>query len=195
MKTELLATTPQTLPITVDQYQLLVEHGKFADRRGQVELIYGEIVEMNPQGPQHADPIDELENWSHRQASDHFRIRVEKPVEMQRQNSSPEPEIAWVRNRRYADQHPLPEDVHLLIEVSVNSSAFDRGQKQRLYAEAGTAEYWIVDVAARTIEVMTQPDGLVYKHITRHGVEACISPQCLPAAVLPVAQLFSKSVS
>jgi len=63
---------PETLPITVAQYRLLVEQGEFEHRsidgqRGQIELINGRIVRMLPQGPIHCDPIDELELWSQQQ--------------------------------------------------------------------------------------------------------------------------------
>ncbi len=194
MTTELSSTMPQTILITVDQFRLLVDHNTFADRQGQVELIYGKIVEMNPQGPRHADPVDELETWSHQQAADHFRIRTEKPIEIEGLNSSPEPDIVWVTKRRYADRHPVPGDIHLLIEVSGSSKEFDRGEKRQLYAEAGIPEYWIVDIAARTIEVMTRPGGSVYTQSELHSSDASISPACLPSATLPIGQLFSDSV-
>jgi len=183
-------TTPQTVPITVKQYRLLVEHDTFADRRGQVELIFGKIVETHQQGPQDADPIDELGQWSH-QAVNNFRIRIEKPIEIPDLNSSPEPDVVWATKRRYSDRHPLPEEIHLLIEVSGTSKQFDRGEKRRLYAEAGISEYWIVDIASRRAEVLTQPDGTEFKQAKTHGVDDSIAPTCLPSAVLPVARLFS----
>ena len=194
MTTDVTNPMPRTLPITVDQYRMLVEQGEFADHFGQVELIYGKIIEMNPQGPRHADPIDELEEWSHLQADDCFRIRIEKPIEIPGLHSSPEPDVAWVTRRRYADQHPGPGDIHLLIEVSGSSKQFDRGEKRQLYAEAGISEYWIVDISLQTIEVMTQPAGKEYQQSTIHGLNETVSPQCLPSAVLQVSQLFSDSV-
>ena len=69
MTADLTHEMPRTLPITVEQYRMLVEHGEFTERRGQVELIYGKIVEMNPQGPQCADPIDELGHWARQSTS------------------------------------------------------------------------------------------------------------------------------
>ena len=194
MTADLIHEMPRTLPITVEQYRMLVEHGEFTERRGQVELIYGKIVEMNPQGPQHADPIDELGHWSFQTAGDHFRIRIEKPIEIPTLFSTPEPDIAWVRRRRYADRHPGPSDIHLLIEVSGSSKRFDRGEKRRLYAEAGIPEYWIVDIALRTVETMTRPAGVDYQQTTVHGLTDTVSPQCLPSASLRVADLFSDSV-
>lgn len=67
--------------------------------------------------------------------------------------------MAWATRRRYHQQHPGPEDTHLLIEVSQTSSHFDRTEKLRLYAEAKIAEYWQVDVPNRIVTVHCQPHG------------------------------------
>jgi Uma2 family endonuclease len=194
MAIDVANSLPKTLPITVEQYRLLVDHGEFQDRPGQVELIYGRILEMNPQGPQHADPIEELEAWSHREAGSLFRIRVEKPIEIAGLNSSPEPDIAWVKLQRYAQRHPRPSDVSLLMEVSVSSQSFDRGEKCRLYAEAEIMECWIIDVETQTIEVMTQPSEAAYQNTKVYGRGETVAPICLPTARLEVARLFSGSV-
>lgn len=188
-----MTTELQTLPITLDQYRLLVEHDTFVDHRGQVELIYGRIVKMNPQGPMHSDPIDEIQDWSHEVAASQFRIRTEKSIEIPNLNSSPEPDIAWVTRRRYGDRHPLPGDIHLLVEVSYSSQTFDRGEKQRLYAEAGIAEYWIVDVPARQVVVMRSPVGTDYGQVTTHDADETIAPECLSTAKLAISRLFAVS--
>ena len=131
MATELEHLPPQTLPISVSQYRMLVDHGCFDRRSGQIELIRGKIIHMNPQGPVHSDPIDELQQWSYEVAADQFRIRIEKPIEFVTLSSSPEPDVAWFTRGRYAAQHPTAEQVHLLIEVSSSSKSFDLGEKMR----------------------------------------------------------------
>ena len=47
----------------------------------------------------------------------------------------------------------------LLVEVAETSLAYDRSTKLRLYAEAGIAEYWIVDCTAESVEVHRTPDA------------------------------------
>ncbi len=190
---------PETLPLTVVQYRLLVEQGEFDHRhtdgqRGQIELINGRIVRMLPQGPIHCDPIDELNFWSHQVADDHFRVRIEKPIEIIELDSVPEPDIAWVTNRRYADRHPTPADIRLLIEVSNSSASFDRGEKLRLYAKAAIVEYWIVNVVTQTVEVFLQPSPTGFSQSRMHSIEETIAPQCLPSAALKISRLFSKVV-
>ena len=86
---ESTAAGPVTLPITVEQYEALVARGDFERISGQVELIFGRIVRTNPQGPQHADPIDWLTEWSIEQAERQFTIRVEKPIIIPDHHSRP----------------------------------------------------------------------------------------------------------
>lgn len=181
---------PTTIPLTVKQYESLVERGDFDGFTGQIELIRGRIVHMNPQGPQHSDPIDFLSEWSFEHTKRQFTIRIEKPLLIPNANSCPEPDIAWVTRRRYADRHPLPEEVQLLIEVSYSSIDFDRTEKLSLYAEAGIQEYWQVDVPNRSVIVHREPSENKYRSISVFSRGTQISPICLSDAALEVNSLF-----
>ena len=181
---------PTTIPLTVKQYETIVERGDFNAFTGQIELIRGRIVHMNPQGPQHSDPIDFLNEWSVFESKRRFTIRVEKPIVIPKANSCPEPDIAWVTRRRYPDRHPLPADVQLLIEVSYSSLDFDRTEKLSLYAEAGIQEYWQVDVTSRSVIVNREPIEKSFRSVAVFGCGTKISPICLPDAALEVNSLF-----
>lgn len=181
---------PVTLPISIQQYADLVDHGHFEGHSGQIELINGRIIRMNPQGPEHADPIDILSEWCIEQAKRQFRIRVEKPIVLPSSNSVPEPDIAWVRRRSYARQHPGPEDILLLIEASVTSARFDASEKCEVYARDGVPEYWQINVPRREIRVYRDPRAGAYRTLSTHTADESISPLCLPSAVLPIAMLF-----
>jgi Uma2 family endonuclease len=68
----------------------------------------------------------------------------------------------------------------LVIEVASPSTAtFDRRKKYTAYESAGVPEYWIVDDAAQTIEVLTLENG-VY---TTLGI--FIGKATLPSKVVP----------
>ena len=181
---------PTTIPLTVKQYESLVERGDFDAFTGQIELIRGRMVHMNPQGPQHSDPIDFLTEWSIEQTHRQFTIRIEKPLLIPNANSCPEPDIAWVTRRRYADRHPLPEVVQLLIEVSYSSIDFDRTEKLSLYAEAGIQEYWQVDVPSRSVIDYREPAEASYRSVSTFASGARVSPICLSDAALEVNSLF-----
>lgn len=181
---------PATLPVTIAQYADLVERGHFEGQAGQIELINGRIVQMNPQGPQHASPLDILNEWSTEQSQRRFWIRIEKPIVLPSSISTPEPDIAWVKRQSYAQRHPGPEDIFLLIEASVSSIAFDAGEKRDIYARAGVPEYWQINVPKREIRVCRDPDAGSFRTITTHSASETISPRCLPEAMLPIGTLF-----
>lgn len=183
-------TLPVTLPVSVEQYAELVERGYFDGHVGDIELINGRIVQMNPQGPQHADPIDRLGEWSTEQSQRKLRIRIEKPVVLPNSSSTPEPDIAWVKRQSYAQRHPGPEDILLLIEASVSSIGFDTGEKCEVYARAGVPEYWQINVPQREIRVYRDPNAGSFRSVSTHTAVESISPLCLPAAVLSISSLF-----
>ncbi len=181
---------PTTLPLTTEQYEKLVELGAFEGMTGQIELINGRIVRMNPQGPEHSDPIDFLTEWCVLNASGRFTIRVEKPIRIPDCNSCPEPDLAWVTRRRYVDHHPNPEDIHLIVEVSFSSSLFDSTEKQRLYASSRVIEYWQVDVPSRRVTVYRDPKDGVYTSVASFDESKTLSPQCSLESVLHIKDLF-----
>ena len=72
----------------------------------------------------------------------------------------PEPDIAWVVEGDYSQQHPGPDEVILLIEVAESSVAIDLGDKAEMYAAAGIREYWVVDLPHQSLVVHREPaDG------------------------------------
>jgi Uma2 family endonuclease len=86
-----------------------------------------------------------------------WHVRVQHPVTTA--DSEPEPELAAIRGSRrdYRDRQPGPKDAALVIEVAHTSLRQDRGTKKRIYARAGIAVYWIVNLKTRQIEVYTDP--------------------------------------
>src|SRR5207237_9911465 len=69
--------------------------------------------------------------------------------------TEPQPDLSILKPRAdfYADRHPRPPDVLLVVEVAETSGDYDRGTKLALYAGARIPEVWIVDVPGRAIEV------------------------------------------
>jgi Uma2 family endonuclease len=78
--------------------------------------------------------------------------------------SEPEPDISIVRGTTdlYADRHPGPGDVGLVIEVADSSLTRDRGIKKRIYARAGVPVYWLIDLNSRTLEIYSDPNDEDY---------------------------------
>jgi Uma2 family endonuclease len=73
-------------------------------------------------------------------------------------DSEPEPDIAIVQGplTRYVEHHPFPAEIALVVEVAETSLLRDR-RKARMYARAGIAQYWIVNLRDGVVEVCSQP--------------------------------------
>ena len=90
----------------------------------------------------------------------------------------------------YSEADAEPRDVLLVIEVAETSLRRDREIKLPLYADAGIAECWIVDLSSREIEVFREPAGSRYAAARRHGVGAVVSPLAFPDVVVDVGAIF-----
>src|SRR5262249_30190275 len=86
-------------------------------------------------------------------------LRVQSAITLK--ESEPEPDFAVVRGDEsaYLARHPGPADIGLVIEVSDSTLDGDRADKGRIYARAGIASYWIVNLIDRQVEVYTAPSG------------------------------------
>lgn len=184
---------PPRLKLTLAEYDEMVESGAFAwmrDRR--IELIRGEIRETAPPSPSHCVVVANLNAWSHGGVPrDDVIIRVRNPVGIPELDSSPEPDIVWVRRRDYFKRHPRNSDVLLLIEVADTTYAYDTGEKLALYAECGIKDYWVVNIRQYQIEVFRKPRRGVYTEQTTIDYESAVSPLAFPKAELAVERAFA----
>jgi Uma2 family endonuclease len=146
------------LPLSVLQYHEMTRTG-ILESGAPFELLEGWLAKKMTKDPPHTlshgctfDALSALVGLG-------WHVRKEDPVTTD--DSEPEPDVSIVRGRRrdYADRHPGPADVALLIEVADASLARDRGWKKRLYAAARIPVYWIVNLVDRQVEVCTEPSG------------------------------------
>ncbi len=72
-------------------------------------------------------------------------------------DSEPEPDLAVLRGspRDWLADHP--STAALVVEIAETSLRFDRVVKGRVYAAAGIADYWIVNLRDRVVEVYREP--------------------------------------
>lgn len=171
---------------TVADYHRMAESGILAANE-RVELIEGEILEMNPIGSPHAACVDRLTRLLGRAAGDRAIVRVQNPVQLG-ELSEPQPDLALLKPRAdfYGDAHPGPADILLLIEVADSTLEFDRNRKLPLYAQAGIPEAWIVDLASRAIAVYRNPSPRGYREEVRMGPGASLPVPGLPGETLDV---------
>ncbi len=176
---------------TVDEYCLMLEAG-ILHEDDRVELLEGEIVEMAPVGSRHAGTVKRFVSLLYRRiAAEQATISVQDPIRLS-ETSEPQPDIALLRPRDdfYAASHPTSEDIFLIIEVADTSAEADRELKLPLYAQAGIAEVWIVDLNSDTVGVYQAPASGRYVERRSIARGESVSPGAFPAVLLTVDEIL-----
>ena len=179
------------LKLTAEEYDSMIAKGAFNGLKRSIELIRGELREMNPAGPVHEDYVDYLNRWSTNSTeTSECVVRVQSSIDLG--DSRPEPDIAWLSPGRYSARRPQPADVLLIIEVADSSLAADLDEKATLYAQFNIAEYWVVDATGRRVYVHRNSDKDRYRDIAEFTGAQTISPECKPSATLVLSDLFAE---
>jgi Uma2 family endonuclease len=177
--------------ISVAEYDGMIDRGYFDPTvKHRVELIEGSIVAMSPIGHLHCDALERITRWSYLSAPiEQFRVRVQGSLGIPELDSVPEPDMAWIGYRIYKAR-PQAADVLLLVEVADSSLAFDRGDKARIYAWAGIADYWVVNVPGRCVEVHRDPSEGTYRSVRTYSPSESIHLLAFPLLAFPVEVVF-----
>jgi Uma2 family endonuclease len=148
---------------TVADFTRMAEVGIFAED-DRVELIDGEVRAMDPIGPRHAALVQRLNALVGLHVADRAIVSVYDPIQLT-DYTAPQPDIALLRIREdfYAQAHPLPADVFIVVEVVETSLAYHREEKVPRYAQARIPEVWLIDVERETVTHYSQPDGIRYR--------------------------------
>lgn len=151
----------------------------------RVELIEGEIIEMNPIGSRHAACVGRLTEFLGLLTGREVIVWVQNPVQIN-DFSEPLPDVALLKRRDdfYAQANPQPADVLLIIEVADSSVEYDRDIKIPLYAGAGITEVWLVNLPKETIEIYTQPIGDVYREIRIVKRGESLAAKSIPSLII-----------
>jgi len=170
-----MSAKPVEYRINASQFERMDEAGIF---KGNVrlELLEGSIYDLPPISLLHARCETYLiGRFLAPVFSRRFNITHQQPIRID-DFSEPQPDIALLRWRDdfYHYAIPTPEDVLLIIEVADSTVETDCSYKIPLYAKAGIAESWLVNLSEEQIELFATPANGVYQtNITfRRGDEA-----------------------
>ena len=89
----------------------------------------------------------------------------------------------------YANRHPIPQDIYWLLEVSNKTLKVDREEKSSIYAKAGVAEYWIIDLVNKKLIVHTQPQNDKYFQVVEYQSGVVIA-QAFPDIAIDLDRLL-----
>ena len=177
------------------EYERLIDLGAFGPEE-RLELLGGQLVVREPQGRPHATGIRLVAAALRAAFGPGWTIEAQLPVALD-EESEPEPDIAVVRGgpRDYVATHPTRPD--LVVEVALGSLALDRKEKASLYARAGVADYWIVNLVDNVVEVYRDPAadpsaayGWRYTSVATLRRDDSVTPLALPDSAIPVLDLM-----
>jgi Uma2 family endonuclease len=152
----LLGTMAGFRRFSVAEYHKLIDIGLLTEN-DNLELIEGYLVHKMSRNPPHDSCIHLTLRMLLRCLPPAWSLRMQSAITLS--DSEPEPDLAVVcgDERTYAARHPLPADVGLVIEVADSTLLGDRADKGRIYARAGLAVYWIINLIDRQVEVYSSP--------------------------------------
>jgi Uma2 family endonuclease len=179
---------------TIAQYRDLGKTGFFDNVKTM--LINGEIFTMVMPRPPHDTALALTLQWLQSVFGQGYYIRGQMGFDIGLAND-PGPDIAVVTGsiRDYATQ--TPTTAVLVVEVSDSTLAMDTTTKAELYATAGVADYWVVDLVNRQVHIFRGPQPLpsglgatAYRTHKTFGPTDQVSPLAAPGASITVSDLL-----
>jgi Uma2 family endonuclease len=147
---------------TVQDYHRMSEMG-FLTPEERTELINGQIVLMASKGAPHVTSLHLLANELRDQLGNTALVRTQDPIQLD-DWLEPEPTLVIARGTvsDYADRHPRPSNIELVVEVADSTLKQDCEIKDKLYAQAGITDYWVLDLKNRQLHVFRNPTPTGY---------------------------------
>jgi hypothetical protein len=186
---------PQTRRFSRAEYDRLIRMGIFQSGEN-IELIGGDLIVAEPQGAQHYTAIVRTARALEAAFGSGWYVRREGPLGLD-DDSEPEPDIAVVPGapEDYSWEHPSRPV--LTVEIAATSLRLDRDYKASLYARAGLADYWVLNLNDRVLEIYrepmadaTAPFGWRYARSEVFAAAAEVTPLAAPSASVAVAALL-----
>ena len=187
---EKLTADPQTGRVvwTREAFRMMADAGIFSD--GRYELLEGEIVKIMPNEPHTYVNMRLLRVMVERFGWDFVRIPGSLAASP---GSEPEPDVAVTKQSAEVYLQtgiPPGSEFRLVVEVSDTTLWRDKGQKAKLYAEAGVLEYWIVNLAGRTMIVHRNPVEGEYRSVQTYDETQSVAPQAAPDRAISIAEIL-----
>lgn len=174
-----------------EYYDYLTSLGAFEQH--PMELIDGYLVERGDMNDAHAQAVSLTQNALYELfPPTKFTIRTQLPMRLD-SGDRPFPDLVVLRGTaRENSKHP--SDALLVIEVADSTLRDDREIKAEVYAINGIADYWIVNLIDRCLEVHREPtkrgDYHEYAPSLKLRPGESIAPLTMPDRAIDVASLL-----
>ena len=147
----------------------------------RIELLGGLIYKMTIKPP-HAFCTSTLTQNLVLAFANRARVSSQNPLRLSNDMNDtelPQPDIMLIENKLYLD-HPRPENIYLVVEVSDSTLRKDKMLKLPLYARAEVPEVWLVNLIQRRLEVYTEPKDGEYARRVNEDLTATLAPTAFP---------------
>jgi Uma2 family endonuclease len=184
---------PSPMPLTIAMVRALDEAGLFPDDGSRHELIDGVVVMTPPPSGEHRKTERRsvhaiiqtlmrtgLDTHLALQTGGAFAIGAETLLG---------PDLLIIKDHDGVDT-PTADDVIVLIEIANSSLPRDLGDKAHRYARAGVADYWVLDVKAKSVIVHRAPREGAYMSVQSFEMGQMVASLLEPALAVSVADLF-----
>jgi len=152
--------TPPGKQMTTLEYRRSLAQGEFGPP-GSVELLEGRVVAKVRQSLRHDGALEKIRDVLAKIVPGGWHLQLAQAI--QTIDSQPEPDVAIVADAldSHSGRTPRGEEIALIVEAADASLIPDRRLKGRVYARAGIANYWILNLIDGQLEVYSNPSGPV----------------------------------
>ncbi len=181
--------TPQPYQWTRAQFYEMGDAGLFEGQR--VILVEGEILSMPAMNPPHQSAVTLVAEVMRSVFGAGFFVREQGPFDVGTA-TDPEPDVAVIAGSIQDFKAAHPTVAALIVEVSHTTLPYDRRGKASLYASAGIADYWIINISQEPPQVevhrqpapdAAQPHGFGYGDVRAYVAGGIVQPLAAPGPV------------
>src|SRR5215813_13807236 len=143
------------------EYARLIDHG-ILDEDDLVELLDGLLLVKEPQYSPHRTAVLLTAKALEQAFGEGWFVQTQSPIILD-DRSEPEPDVCVVRGspRDYVTTHRSHPAV--IVEVAESGLRLARGRKAVAYARARVADYWILTLIDRVLEVHRELGNLGHR--------------------------------
>ena len=177
-----------------EEYYRMAEIGMFEGQRA--ELIGGQILLSPKRSMGQALSIAIVDGWLGRGLDGDFTVRCQLPL-VASDDTEPEPDFAVLAGSPESQRDHPTTALHV-IEIAESTLAHDR-RKAAIYAARSVPEYWILNLAARQLEVHRNPEpdanvpfGARYAARSVLNTDQMIQATNLPLPAVAVSRLLPR---
>lgn len=145
---------PQPKRWTVAEFHALLGQPEYENR--SLILVEGEILEMPNPNPPHDTALILTHSALLALFGGGFVVRQQMAL-LLGLSTDPLPDLAVVEGAPRDFKDRQPRSALLVVEISDSTLAYDTREKANLYAAAGIADYWVVDLVHRSLLICREP--------------------------------------